>query len=83
MEQYPSFRQLVTDVFHRHNPLESDCLSVYDSVVNDLFQLWSYAATTDELENYIQVILTDHSKKDIKPDRQLVLEVYETRNKIL
>ena len=82
MEQNPSFRQLVADVFHRHNPLESDCLSIYDSIVNDLFRYWSYADTIDELETYIGGVLAYHSKKNIKLDRQLVLDVYETRNKI-
>lgn len=83
MKQHPTFRQLVIDVFQRHNPLGSDCLSVYDSVVNDLFRYWSYSDTIDELETYIEGVLAYHSKKNIVLNKELVLEVYNTRKMLL
>lgn len=82
MKENPTFRQLVTDVFYRHNPLESDCLSAYEPIVNDLFRYWSYADTAEELENYVRGVLAYHSKRTIKIEKQLVLDVYETRKSI-
>jgi hypothetical protein len=82
MNENPTFRQLVTDVFHRHNPLESDCLSVYEPIVNDLFRYWSYSDTMDDLENYIRGVLVYHSKRTVKFDKQLVVDVYETKKRV-
>ena len=65
MHSNPTFRQLVLDVFHRHDPLQAEYLSVYDGVVNDLLRYWSHRDTEQELQQYVQGVLYLRGKRSL------------------
>jgi hypothetical protein len=79
MHNNPTFRQLVLDVFHRHNPLKAECLSVYDGVVNDLLRYWGHRDTEQELQQYVHGVLYMHGKKSMRLPNGLIAELLDVR----
>jgi hypothetical protein len=75
MHSNPTYRQCVLDVFHRHDPLQAECLSVYDGVVNDLLRYMSHRDTEQELTNYAYGVLYLHGKKTVKLPDGLIAEL--------
>lgn len=69
MHSNPTYRQLILDVFHRHDPLQVECPTVYDGVVNDLLRYMSHRDTEQELQQYVRGVLYMHGKKSVRlPD---------------
>lgn len=79
MKKTAGLRQTVTDIFHGHDPLKADCLSIYDKVVDDLLRYWSYDDSIQELETYIRGVLVMHSKRTVPITPELVAAIYATR----
>ena len=77
-----SFNQLVKDVFGDHDPLQVDCMSVYDPVVAELFRYWSYSDSMGELEVNIRSCLENHTKRTVIVTSQLVADIYRLRDKV-
>lgn len=75
MHSNPTYRQRVLDVFHRHDPLQAECLSVYDGVVNDLLRYWSHRDTEEAVQQYVQGVLYMHGKQYIKLPERMVAEL--------
>jgi hypothetical protein len=67
------------DVFHRHDPLQAGCLSVYDGVVNDLLRYMSHRDTEQELQQYVHGVLYMHGKKSVRLPDGLVAELLSVR----
>lgn len=65
MHSNPPFRQRVLDGFHRHDPLQAECPTVYDGVVNDLLRYWSHRDTEQELQNMFMVFC-NYTAKDLQ-----------------
>lgn len=82
MKNTAGLRQTVTDIFHDHDPLKADCLSIYDKVVDDLMRYWSYDDSMQELETYIRGVLVMHSKRSVPVVPELVAAVYEARKMV-
>ena len=82
MKNIPGLRQTITDIFHEHDPLEADCSSIYDKVVDDLLRYWSYDDSMQELETYIRGVLVMHSKRSVPVAPELVAAVYEVRKMV-
>jgi hypothetical protein len=79
MRNSAALKQTVTDIFHTHNPIEADCLSVYEKVVTDLLRYWSYDDSKSELEAYIRGVLFMHTKQSVQVSSELVAAIYEAR----
>ena len=80
MHSNPTFRQRVVDVFHRHDPLQAECPSVYDGVVNDLLRYWSHLDTEQELQQYVQGVLYLRGKRNLWLPEGLVAELVTVRS---
>ena len=83
MQHSNTYRQTVKETFDRHNPLDAHCLSVYESVVSELFLFWLYSDSINELEYTIRKILEQHRKPPIQVSHRLVADIYETKHKLL
>lgn len=79
MKRTTELRQTVIDIFHTHNPIGADCLSVYEKVVDDLFRYWSYDDSRDELEAYIRGVLFMNANRSIPVSPALVSALYDAR----
>ena len=75
MNSNPTFRQLVLDIFHRHDPLQAGCPTVYDGVVNDLLRYWTHRDTEQQLQQYVHGVLYMHGKTSVKLPDRLVAEL--------
>ena len=75
MNSNPTYRQRVLDVFHRHDPLQAECPTVYDGVVNDLLRYMSHRDTEEKVVQYVQGVLYMHSKQYVKLPDGLVAEL--------
>jgi hypothetical protein len=75
MHSNPTYRQLILDVFHRHDPLQAECPTVYNGVVNDLLRYMSHRDTEQELQQYVHGVLYMHGKKSVRLPDGLVAEL--------
>ena len=75
MHSNPTYRQRVLDVFHRHDPLQAECPTVYDGVVNDLLRYMSHRDTEEKVAQYVQGVLYMHGKQYVKLPNGLVAEL--------
>ena len=75
MHSNPTFRQHVLDVFHRHDPLQAECPSVYDGVVNDLLRYWSNRDAEETVQQYVQGVLYLRGKRSLELPNGFVKEL--------
>lgn len=78
-----SFNELVKDVFGEHDPLQVDCMSVYDSIVAELSTCWPHSDTIGELEVNVRNCLENHSNRTVIVIGQLVADIYQWWDKVL
>lgn len=71
------------DEFEKYNPAKADCISVYQPIVKDLLQYWSYSDSIDDVRSYIKYLFMHHfQKNNIPVPDEMVTGIYLVKKKV-